>query len=154
MDDLHNYTENVLARQNHTIKPLPVVKPYEIYAYDAGDRKDPFESFMREEEQPIGPTAEGPQPDLDRNREELERFALDSLRMVGTLEQKSELWGLIQTTEGTIHRIQIGNYLGTNYGKIINILEDRIELTEIVPDGRGGWQERDAAISLTESGRG
>jgi type IV pilus assembly protein PilP len=83
-----------------------------------------------------------------RNREELETYELDSLRMVGTLEDQSTQWGIIRDPQGTVHRVRVGNYLGRNIGKILNIYEDKIELREIIKNVDGRWEERQAAIAL------
>jgi len=70
--------------------------------------------------------------------------------MVGTLEQHEDTWALINDTAGTIHRVQAGNYMGQNHGKITRVTEFEIELTEIIPDGIGGWVERPASITISE----
>ena len=70
--------------------------------------------------------------------------------MVGTLEQGVDVWGVILGRDGTVYRVQIGNYVGQNYGKIIAILEDRIELEERARDSQGTWQIRDASLALAE----
>jgi len=80
----------------------------------------------------------------------LEAFSLDSLRMVGTLTDHEGLWGLVRTKDGTIHSVRVGNYMGQNYGRIVRILEDRIELMEIVPDKPGTWREQQATLALAE----
>jgi type IV pilus assembly protein PilP len=69
---------------------------------------------------------------------------------VGTVVMKSGLWGLIKASDGTIHRVRVGNYIGKNYGKIIRISNDKIELTEIVPDKPGSWREQSASLALSE----
>ena len=72
--------------------------------------------------------------------------------MMGTFRMggAKELWGLVLAPDGVVHRVQKNNYLGTNHGKILNITEQRVDLKEIVPDGPGRWQERDAFLSLTQ----
>jgi type IV pilus assembly protein PilP len=70
--------------------------------------------------------------------------------MVGTLEQIGATWGLVKTKEGTVHKVKRGNYMGQNHGRIMLISEDRIELTEIVQDGSGGYIERQASLALAE----
>ena len=85
-----------------------------------------------------------------RNKEELEQFELDSLRMVGTMKNEDDQWGIIKAPEGSVHRIKVGNYLGRSTGKILNVYEDRIELREIVRNSQGRWEERQAAIALEE----
>jgi len=93
-------------------------------------------------------------PDLNRAREPLEDYPLDSLRMVGTLSRDRRKWSLIQDQEGAIHRVQVGNYMGQNYGKITAITEQSTDLIEIVDDGQGGWIERPASMALSEPTEG
>jgi len=153
MSDLQAYAKEVLARKGSRIAELPPVEPYEVYTYASAGEVDPFEPFFKEQAVPTpgpGPTGNGLSPNFDRNKEELENYALDSLRMLGTLELDSELWAIIRSPDGIIHRIQTGNFIGRNYGKIVAIYEDSIELNEIVADGQGGWQERTAGLALLE----
>jgi type IV pilus assembly protein PilP len=152
MGDLQSYVQQVLARKGKRPPPIPPLEPYVVYSYQSGEGRDPFEPFFKEEAPAPAKSAagNGVQPDLNRNREELEQYALDSLRMMGTLEQKDKMWGIVRSPDGTIHRVQVGNYMGRNFGKIVNISEERIELNEIVPDGQGGWTERQAALALVE----
>ncbi len=154
MSDLEAYAKEVLSRKGSRIDELPPLEPYEVYSYASKDGPDPFEPFYKEEPPPAVAAAQssgpGIRPNLDRNREELENYSLDSLRMMGTIELNGELWGIVRSPDGTIHRVQVGNYLGRNHGKIVAISEESIELNEIIQDGRGGWQERDAALALTQ----
>jgi len=152
MNDLETYAQEVLTRPGGKIDPIPPLEPYVVYTYQSTGGVDPFESFFKEEPPPLETAAGvgGVAPDPNRNKEELEGFALDSLRMMGTLEQDQDVWGVVLSPNGTIHRVQAGNYLGLNHGKIIDISEERIELTEIVADSQGRWQERPAAVALAE----
>ncbi len=147
--DLRSYVEEVKARRAGPIQPLPEIKQIETFAYVGGDRRNPFSPEEAEEADMAAP-ASGIQPDLTRHKEELEAFPLDTIRMVGTLAQDDLNWGLVQSKDGTIHRVRPGNYMGQNHGQISRILEDKIELTEIVPDGRGGFIERQASLALNE----
>lgn len=152
MSDLERYVQQVLERQAPVIPPLPQIKPYEIYSYQSSDRKDPFQPFFTPDVSPPEPEKEtecaGPDP--DRIREELEAFPLDSLRMVGTIEREDTLWGVVLSAEGSIHRVTIDNYMGRNHGRIVDIVEEEIELVEIVPDGQGCYQERNTRLALIE----
>jgi type IV pilus assembly protein PilP len=150
--DLQVYVDDVLSRQPGKIEPLPEFKPYETFLYQAGDLRSPFSPPVPAEPQRVasGP-GNGIRPDENRAREPLEDFPLDTLRMVGTMEQKGNTWALVlATNDGTIHRVQPGNYVGNNYGKITGISEYEVALTEIVPDGLGGWMERQASLALSE----
>jgi type IV pilus assembly protein PilP len=94
----------------------------------------------------------GPRPDHTRHRQELEKYALGSLKMMGTFRMGGgeALWALILAPDGVVHRVQKNNYLGQNHGRIVSVTEQRVDLREIVPDGPGRWQERDAFLSLTQ----
>ncbi|MEZ5542289.1 MAG: pilus assembly protein PilP [Pseudomonadota bacterium] len=150
--DLNEYAKKVKSQQVSRIEPLPEFRPYESFTYAATDLRDPFTvpTFTNQQALALPTATNGIKPDFDRPREPLEEFPLDSLRMVGTLEQKETNWALINDTDGTIHRVQAGNYAGQNYGKITRVTEFEVELTEIVPDGIGGWMERQATIAISE----
>jgi type IV pilus assembly protein PilP len=143
------------------LDPPPTIKPYEPFAYTAQGIKDPFvlAPFAQEEELGVtgevmtqSPNYKGPQPDPNRVREELEKYSLGSLKMMGTFRMGGggELWALVLAPDKVVHRVQKNNYLGTNHGKIVGITEQRVELKEIVPEGPGRWQEREAFLSLTQ----
>lgn len=154
------------TKRNTPIKkpdPPPEIRPYTPFAYTAQGKKDPFVVAPFAQEAELGVTQEGIQqsaanytgikPDPNWVREELEKYSLGSLKMMGTFRMGGsggELWALILAPDGVVHRVQKNNHLGTNYGKIASITEQRVELKEIVPDGPGRWQERDAFLSLTQ----
>ncbi|MBE2294679.1 MAG: pilus assembly protein PilP [Phycisphaerales bacterium] len=142
--------------------PPPEIKPYTPFTYTAQGIKDPFivAPFAQEEELELTQALAiqqsgnytGVRPDPNRVREELEKYSLGSLKMMGTFRMGGggELWALVLAPDGVVHRVQKNNYLGTNHGKIVDITEQRVDLREIVPDGPGRWQERDAFLSLTQ----
>lgn len=154
--DLNSWRDEVLARPGGRIEPLPEIKPYEAYTYMSGKegQTDPFESFYQvrvtevEVDESAGLSEEMEKQLRDRNREELEKYELDSLRMVGIMENEGVTWGIIRDPDGNVSPVKVGNYMGRNVGKIVNIFEDRIELREIVRNSQGRWEEREAAIAL------
>ena len=152
MSDLEQFVQETLAREGGQVEPLPEIKPYEVYTYQSTGERDPFAPFVveRPEEEQQASRDNGISPDFNRIREELENNPLDAMRMAGTLEQDEEQWAIVRSPDGVIHRVQVGNYLGRNHGRIQSIHEDRIALVEIIPDGQGGWQEREASLSLVE----
>ena len=158
MSDLDQYITEILARPVGRIEPLPEIKPYEAYTYQSSglNARDPFKLFYHTEEaeavegEGSGLTKEMEEETRNRNKEELEQYELDSLRMVGTMENGENQWGIVQGPDGAVHRIKVGNYMGRNTGKILNIFENRIEIREIVKDSQGRWEERQAAIALDE----
>jgi type IV pilus assembly protein PilP len=89
-------------------------------------------------------------PDPNRVREPLEQFPLDTLRMVGSLANRNMSFALVQTNDGLVHRVRVGEHMGQNYGRIVAISDSEIQLVEIIADGLGGYLERPAAIALTD----
>lgn len=150
VSDLTSYVKEIKSRKPSDIEPLPEIKQIDTYAYVAAGRRSPFVPERQEDESAVANPNNGLTPDTDRPREELENYELDSLRMVGTLEQLGTTWALVKTQENTIYRVKTENYLGKNYGQITQISENGIELTEIVPDGQGGYLERQASLALSE----
>lgn len=150
--DLQQYITDVKAKPKGTIEPLPEIKAVEPFVFKPEGLRDPFKAISESEdvEETGVAVGNGIRPDTSRRKEELEAFPLDSLRMVGTIVMKGNLWGLIKASDKTIHRVQVNNHLGKNYGKIIRILTDKIELMEIVPDKPGTWREQQISLALTE----
>jgi len=152
--DLRSFIQQVKAKPPGRIEPIPEFQPYQNFEYASHDLRDPFKlvDFRRPDEnpEPINAT-DGLSPDTDRPREPLEDFPLDTLRLKGTIDDKDGVkWGLIFAPDNTIHRVLEGNYMGQNYGRIISVTDQIIELTEIVPDGLGNYIERSSAVALIE----
>jgi len=148
-DDLRAYIDDIKTRPGGRIEPLPPVEPAPTYVYQPGGRRSPFvppETLRRVSNDPN--SVEG--PDQNRPREYLEQYSLDTLRMVGTLADRRASFGLIQTTDGLVHRVAVGNHMGQNYGRIVAISDSEIQLVEIISDGLGGYLERPAAIALAD----
>ena len=139
----------VLARPGTRIEPLPEIKPYETFTYVA-DREGLRSPFVPDTPQASTASGSTIRPSAERSREYLEQFPLDTLRMVGTLQLGEVNYGLVQTSDGLIHRVVPGNYLGQNDGRIEIIEESEIKLIEIISDGIGGYVERQAAIGLAD----
>ena len=152
VSDLRRYISSVKAKPKGTIPSLPEIKVVEPFIFNPEGLRDPFRALERaKEEDDIEYTpGSGVRPIKDRRKEELEAYSLDTLRMVGTLTLENGLWALIKASDGTIHRVKKGDYMGRNHGEIIRILDNRIELMEIVPDKPGAWREQLASLALAE----
>ena len=129
--------------------------PVENFAYTADELPDPFMSWqakaaLASKEEQKSSADGGLQPDLGRRREPLEAFPLDTLRMVGTMQKEEQTSALIKSPDGLVSRIIVGNYLGQNYGQVVAIKQDKVELVEIVPDGLGSWIKRPASLAIVE----
>ena len=147
VSDLQTFISETKSKHVGSVKPIPQFKPYESFSYSAGDLRDPFVATADLEDDD-GTKTSLLNPDSTRPRQPLEVFPLDTLSMVGILEQNEQLWGLIKDPQNVVHRVQIGNYMGQSEGRIIEINESAIFLVEIVPDGIGGYIERDASIAI------
>lgn len=145
--DLEQRVAEVKSRKSEQIDPVPQPKQFEAFAYAAGERRDPFQQ-ARPDASPTAST--GPRPDLNRSREPLEEYPLDSLRMTGVIETPRSVYALVAAPDGVIHRVTVGNHMGQNFGQVKSIAETEIALTEIVPDGFGGWVSRPAVLALAE----
>jgi type IV pilus assembly protein PilP len=143
--DLQKWIEATKKKPGGRIQPLPEVKPYESFVYSATNMRSPF--------QPQGASSANGQnlrPSTRRNREFLEGFSLDTLKMVGTFKVGNNFYGLVQSRDGLVHKVQPGNYLGQNDGKVTEITGGKISLVEIIPDGLGGYIERPASLALSD----
>jgi type IV pilus assembly protein PilP len=142
--DLQRFIETTEKEPGGRVEPLPEVKPYEAFTYTDQNLRSPFVPGGS------GANSANLRPDSHRNREYLEQFSLDTLKMVGTLNLGGGHYGLVQTKDGRVHRVVIGEHMGTNDGKITDISPSKIALVEIIPDGLGGYIERPAALGLNE----
>lgn len=147
--DLARYVESVKGRPPAPLEPIPTFKEIIPFIYQASDRRDPFVPDKETKPQ-APPVSGGIAPDPARTREPLERFPLEEIRMVGTLEQQQVRVALVRAPDGILHRVGVGNYLGQNSGKIVEIKDNRIEVDEIVGDGAGNYRERQSTIALSE----
>jgi len=147
ISDLQTFIAQTKSAHVGSVKPIPSFKPYESFSYTAASLRDPFEATKNLEDEETTKTSLL-NPDSTRPRQPLEVFPLDTLSMVGILEQNNQLWGLIKDPQNIVHRVQVGNYMGQSEGRIIDINESAIYLVEIIPDGIGGYIERDASIAI------
>ncbi|MDD2723096.1 MAG: pilus assembly protein PilP [Methylovulum sp.] len=150
--DLKKYIEEVKARPKSAIEKLPEINMVDPFVFPVDTLRDPFKPLEEPETYQGGgmTVGNGLKPDFTRRKEELEAFPLDGLKMAGTIVMKSKLWGLVKASDKTIHRVQVGNYMGKNFGEIIRISTEKIELLEIVPDKPGTWREQQSYLALTQ----
>lgn len=146
MDKLQAQVAEIKSRPGERIEPLPQIKAYESFTYNAANMRSPFV--------PSAPVrtdvASSVRPDSKRSREFLEQFSLDTMQMVGTLQLQGSNYGLVQGKDGLVHRVLPGSFMGQNDGRVVSITPTRISIIEIVPDGLGGYIERPAALALNE----
>jgi type IV pilus assembly protein PilP len=147
--DLRQFVKESGEGLRGRVEPIPEVKQFEPFAYNAFDLPDPFKprTTITDSRIPGG----GPQPDLNRRKEALEAFPLESLQMVGTLEQKRVHYALIKTPDKNLYRVKVGNYVGQNFGVITGINDSAVTLKEVIQDpSSGSWSERTSSLQLLE----
>ncbi len=152
-DDLSQW----MAQQRNTLKPKvePVKEPvpFEPQAYSTLDLVEPFSqdkfTVALGAQNSASPNAALLAAELNRRKEPLELLPLDTMSMVGLLDQAGRKVALVRAG-GLLYQVAVGNYMGQNYGRVTNITETEITLREIAQDGVGEWIERPAALQLQE----
>ena len=144
--DLEKWVAEVKAKPAPPLEPLPVMQQFETFEYTAQNMRDPFDQAFSGDG-----AGSGPRPDPGRRKQTLEMFALDSLKMVGSLGGGKNLVALVMAPDKVTYRVSPGAYLGQSDGRVTGVYEDRIELVELVPDGAGGWLERPAKLALEDN---
>ena len=130
------------------LDPLPQIKPYDPFAYNAFDLPDPFKPRKIEPTKGASKLA----PDLTRRKEPLEAYPVDSMAMVGSVVRGGRPYALLKV-DNLLYQVKPGDYLGQNYGKITQISETNVAYREIVQDAAGEWIERNSALQLQEKAR-
>jgi len=150
LSDLDAFMAEKLARPGGVIAPVPTFDAYEAFSYGAAALRSPFE-------RPIGvrtladmQAVSTVRPDLGRPREFLEQYPIENLAMVGSLSRSGADWALVRDSEGGVHRVRMGNFVGRDHGRIVEMADTYIAVLEIVSDGtEDGWVERPRTIRLS-----
>jgi len=147
--DLRDFVNNAGADMRGKVEPPPDIKPYEPFAYENSNLlPDPFRP--RKQDSRNASRSGQNQPDLDRPKEELEDYPLESLKMVGYLFQRNVGHAVIRSSEGKVYRVKAGNFIGMNFGQVIAVSETEIKIKEMVQDSSGDWTERESSLQLVE----
>jgi len=147
--DLRDFVKNAGADMRGKVAPPPDINPYEPFTYDNDSNlPDPFKP-RKQNARDSGHPGQN-QPNLNRPKEELEDFPLESLKMVGYLSQKGVGQAVIRSAEGKIYRVKVGNYIGLNFGQVTSVTETEVKIKEMVQDSVGDWTERESSLELAE----
>ena len=140
----------VEVRKRHQSQPhsLPPTSAIPEFRYQPASRIDPFDlaKLTVTDERPSGDTV---QPDLRREREPLEFFPLDSVRLIGSLRRGREAVALIEADK-RVYQLRVGAHLGQDFGKVIAIGDKTVDIEELVPEGGGRWTQRRTQLVLQE----
>ena len=142
--NLEAWVAEIKAKPAILPPPIPAMQQFETFLYNDQGLRDPFAAPVDTR------SASGPRPNPDRRKQVLEAYPLDSLVMVGTLGAGNNLVGLVMSPDRVTHRITVApeTYLGQSDGRVTSVEPTKIDITELVPDGAGGWIERPASIAL------
>lgn len=149
-DELQQWMKDNTKDMRGRVPPLPQVRPYSPVAYDASGMIAPFSPRKLAVETKQG-GGSGIQPDLNRPKEPLEAFPLESIKYVGVIEKKKQSFGIV-TADGALYQVRTGNYMGQNFGVITRISETEMNLRELVQDPNGDWVERVSSLQLQATG--
>lgn len=149
LDDLTQFVIDAKASVYPINDKIPELKKIEALTFTGNEARDPFSNPKAEVITPTQNIPKScPQPNFKRKKQALEMYSLDNLTMRGTLLINEQLWALVQASGGEIHKVRPGYYLGLNYGKVLKVTKDKIELLELASDRDGCWQERMTQITL------
>jgi type IV pilus assembly protein PilP len=147
--DILNWMNEQAAGMRGAVKPLPEIRIFPVVDYAAVTDMELFNAARIEPAKPEKRRADDPRLDPDRQREPLEAYPLESLKMVGVLGKGKSINALIQADKA-LYQVRIGNFMGRNYGKVIAINQDSLDLQELVEDLNEGWTERVTTVQLQE----
>ncbi len=153
-DELRQWMEQQRREIKPSVTPLQPPKKFDPQPYNMAEAVDPFSSqkltvaLKQEARQPNSLLA----AELNRRKEPLEAYPLDSMSMVGSVNKLGLPFALLRV-DTLLYQVKVGDYLGQNYGRITRIGETDIALREIVQDAAGEWIERPATLQLQERAR-
>ncbi len=153
-EELQQWMEQQRREVKPNVSPLQAPKKFDPQPYSSAQAVEPFSlqkltvAIKQESRQPNSLLA----GEIDRRKEPLESFPLDSMRMVGSLSKSGAPFALLKV-DNLLYQVKLGDYLGQNYGRITKIAETEIALREIVQDAAGEWIERAGTLQLQERAR-
>ncbi|MDR0703260.1 MAG: pilus assembly protein PilP [Azoarcus sp.] len=148
-EDIQKWMEEQAVGMHGAVKPLPEVRIFPVVDYVSTEEMEPFDAARLEPAKPEKQHLDDPRLNPDRQREPLEAFPLEALKMVGVLAQDKEIHALIQADD-VLYQVRTGNFMGRHYGRIVAITEDKVELQELIEDLNEGWIERISTLRLQE----
>ncbi len=153
LDELNQWMEQQKREVKPSVTPLAPPRKFDPQPYAAADAVDPFSNqklavaLKRDERAPSSLLA----AELNRRKEPLEAYPLDSMSMVGSIDKLGKPYALLRV-DGLLYQVKPGDYVGQNYGRILKISEIDMVLREVVQDAAGEWIERNSTLQLVGQG--
>jgi type IV pilus assembly protein PilP len=152
--EIQQWMNQVKRNAKVTVKPVPPPTQFSPFVYEAHGVVEPFHPdkleilFAKAKASASGSGIKA--PDMDRRKELLESYPLDTIKMVGALNKRGMTFAVLRI-DGAVHHAKVGNYIGMNFGMITHIDENAINIKEVIQDASGEWVERDAKLELQEA---
>lgn len=140
-DDLQTWMKDQAHLMKGQVTPLPPVYPFNPITYIGKEMSDPF---APKKSIKIANNA----PDSTRKKDFLESFSMERLTVVGAIKRNGQLWGLVRAPDGTVTMVKPGDYIGQNFGKIMEIRDNGIHIKESVLDPQGDWTDREVDLGV------
>jgi type IV pilus assembly protein PilP len=147
--EVRDWMDQVKRETRPAVKPLAEPKDFIPFAYGDRETMDPFSpnKLLNQLAKAAETSADPNKPDLQRPRELLESFPLDTMRMVGTMQKGGTNYALLQI-DRAVYQVRAGQRIGQNFGVVTRVGEDAITIREVVQDAAGEWVERMAKLEL------
>lgn len=153
-EELQQWMDQQRREAKPNVSPLEAPKKFNPEPYSTAQAVEPFSTqklsvaLKQEARQPNSVLA----AELNRRKDPLESYPLDSMSMVGSVAKQGQPFALLRV-DNLLYQVKVGDYLGQNYGRITRIAETEIALREVVQDAAGEWTERPATLQLQEKAR-
>lgn len=148
--EVRTWMEETKAQTKPSVKPLPASKEFVPYAYNQAQAPDPFGADKLAGPGMLAAQPNVGQPDLNRPREALENYPLDTMKMVGMMQKGGVGFALVQI-ERSVYHVRAGQRLGQNLGQVTRVTPAAVEIREMVQDAGGDWVERISKLELQQS---
>jgi type IV pilus assembly protein PilP len=151
VDDLQVFIAEVKQKTTVYIEPYPEFESKPTFIYSADTFRSPFQRPRNTGtgvEIKVASQPNCAQPDFNRSKQPLEKFGIDALSINGVFQSNGKKWALVKSSTGKLFKATIGDYLGLFFGKIDSIQNGTVSFTEMLPDGAGCWQKKQATITM------
>ncbi|MFT4807166.1 MAG: type IV pilus assembly protein PilP [Paraglaciecola sp.] len=151
VDDLQVFIAEVKQTTTVNVEPYPAFDSKPTFIYSADTLRSPFQRPRNTGagvEINVVTQPNCAQPDFNRSKQPLEKFGIDALSITGVFQSNGKKWALIQSNTGSLFKATIGDYLGLFFGKIDSIQNGTVSFTEMLPDGAGCWQKKQATLTM------
>lgn len=145
-EDVRSWMDQEAAKMKVGVKPLPEIRVFPAVDYTAADAVQPFDVSRLAVDKRTG---KGSGPDMNRRREPLESFPLESLKLVGIMEKGRDTHAIIRAG-ASLFQARVGNFMGQNFGVVTKVSQSEVTLKELVEDLNGDWTERTSSLRLQE----